>query len=263
MDEPGGTRPPRPIVSALRARLPGDAIVCASEDDALDALLADLFMQAVGCVRSFGDFHLAIASDESLEPALVRLMIDPALRDLPWTRTRVWQADEQRDDPRGARMLREALAEHSGLPDDQLHTITEVSPAGAAAHESRLRECLGWRERGHDRLDVVLLALGERGRIAGLDEATAPGAGLVALVGDGQRVSMTLDLINAARFIAVLVPAGAGTRAARSIVAREPGSDSWPALRLRPLGGELRWYVGADALAPAGDGAVPGAGPHG
>ena len=56
-------------------RLPGHVVVSADANAALDALGADMFLHAKNCVRTFGDFHLALSGGSTPMPLYERLMI--------------------------------------------------------------------------------------------------------------------------------------------------------------------------------------------
>jgi 6-phosphogluconolactonase len=233
-----------PKLDVQTPRLPGHVTVRPDHDQLIDALLADLLIHARNCVRAFGDFHLAISATEEAEPYLRRLMYDPNHRDFPWLRTRVWMVDEFAKDPEHPDSryirLRDLVLEQSGIPKEQLHRIDATQPV--ETYEAELRQHLGWREKGHDRLDLVLLTLGEGGGVAAFESEATGGEGRLVQQVDG-RVSLTLEFINASRVVAVI----AGGAERREIVARLAGPGrrdaSIPATHLRPLAGELRWYL--------------------
>jgi 6-phosphogluconolactonase/glucosamine-6-phosphate isomerase/deaminase len=259
-----------PIRVARRPRLPGAVVLREQADDLIDALLAELFIHARSCVRAFGDFHLAISPSPAVEPFLRRLMYDLNYREFPWVRTRLWLVDDLAvggEDPRSRRtLLHDLLVELSGIPPEQSHAMEADAEEGASAYEARLREHLGWREKGHDRLDFVMLALTPRGEVAGYRRGTGAGGGtegsggvahegpLVERVegapGEPDRVTMSMRLINASRMVAV-VAAGAEVRPVLGELERSRGSgalrEELPATRLAPVGGDLRWFVDAAA----------------
>jgi 6-phosphogluconolactonase len=229
-----------------------------------------------------------------------RLMIDPRYRDLPWTRTHLWIVDERRvdfDDERSNfKLISELIGDHSGIPANQVHPIYAMADDADEQYERALRETLGWREPGHDRLDFVLLGMGDDGHTASLfphspalpphsptatPHANSGAAGADADEGDDRlvlintgptvtppdRVTMTYRLINASRFVAVMVT-GAGKRPMVERIAAAAagrGADSYeevPILGVRPVGGELRWYLDhaacpdAAAHQPGGNGSA-------
>lgn len=230
--------------------LPGIAVIRESEDHVLDTLAADIFVQSLECVRQFGDFHLALAAGPMQERLCVRLMIDPAVRRLPWNRAHLWATRDEPDAqgrPTFARIV-ELLADHAGIPDRQIH-IPE--PGDAGEYQSRLQQTLAWREKGHDRLDVAVLSLDPDGTIAGL--SPTPGeedeprlvAPVATAVDAAPGLTMTTRLINATRLIAITAT-GTGVRPAIGEAAR--GRIDEQIARLRPLGGSMRWYLDREAL---------------
>lgn len=246
-----------PIRVARKPRLPGAVVLREQADDLIDALLAELFIHARSCVRTFGDFHLAISPSPAVEPFLRRLMYDLNYREFPWLRTRLWLVDDfvvPAADPRSRRtLLHELLVDLSGIPPEQSHAMEADAADAAAAYESKLREHLGWREKGHDRLDFVMLALSPQGEVAGYPRSSVGDIGkregLVERVegvpGEPARLSMSMRLINASRMVAV-VASGAEVRPVLGVL-EGGGAHELPASRLAPVGGDLRWFVDAAA----------------
>jgi 6-phosphogluconolactonase len=236
-------------------RLPGSVVVRKEAEDLHSAMGADLFIHAMNCVRTFGDFHLALSGGSTPLPFYQRLMVDPMFRALPWTRTHLWIVDERRvafeDERSNYRHIEEIIVSHSDIPREQAHPMLAVEPDADSRYERELREALGWREKGQDRLDYVLLGMGGDGHTASLfprSPALAVKDRLVTInagpsVTPPERVTMTYTLINSARFISVLVT-GEGKRAMvqRVSAGRDPASEL-PILGVKPLGGVLRWYV--------------------
>lgn len=236
-------------------RLPGVVVIRKEVDEVIDAASADMMIHARNCVRVFGDFHLALSGGSTPQPLYRRLMYDPLLRDFPWARTHLWIVDERRvpfDDPASNfGMIRDLLVSQSDIPPEQVHPIHATRDDADVAYEQELQATLAWREKGHDRLDFVLLGVGDDGHTASLfprSPALEDGGRLV-LRNDGPtvtpppRITMTLRLLNASRFVGILV---LGDRK-RDIVARiaraEDEPEDLPIRGVRPLGGDLRWYL--------------------
>lgn len=237
-------------------QLPGRVIPGADDDEVHGALGADLLLQANNCVRAHGSFHLALSGGSTPLPFYRCLMVDPRFRQLPWERTHLWVVDERCVPPDDERCnflhIRETIVEHVDIPPHQVHPVDAHLPGAAAAYERTLKECLAWREVGHDRLDFVLLGMGEDGHTASLFPRSPALLERAALVADNAgptvtppaRVTMTYRLLNASRLVAVLVTGVKKHATLRRVAAA--GADEAPALPIlgiSPTGGELRWYL--------------------
>ena len=231
MDAPQTTPSPAP-----GPRLPGRVVRRDDPDRVIDVLLAELFIHANNCVRAFGDFHCAVSATPDAEPVLMRLMYDPPYRDFPWKRTRLWMVDELdvvADDPhRRHTRLSDTVVALSGLPEGQFHPLDPAADPGE--YVASLREHLGWREKGHDRIDYVLLTLGEHGQLSAVGEAPIQ-----------RRITMPKSFINSARLIAVFAPA-----ASSGVIRGLERAASAGCLGLAPVGGELVWYLAEEPTPP-------------
>lgn len=256
----------------LRATLalPGSSIVCNTMEELVEAMGQDLLAHSLNCYRSFGDFHIALSGHSDVAPVYRHLMLDPMLRGIPWRRSHVWLVDELGVDPVDERarwrLVQDVIGDHAGVPTSQLHPIPGLSRHAAEEYESEIQAALEWRERGQDRLDYILLHLGADGSVAGLSPQCAAlkeKRRHVRVVqhahdrpepGIDRTVTMTYPVINAARFVAVLVTGETRQQAVERLVARAAGqqppadaAQTIPALGLNPIGGELRWYVDRSA----------------
>lgn len=250
---PLAPRPPRPD-------LPGEVVVRETPDDLIDAIAADLFFQARACVRAFGDFHLALSGGSTPEPLYTRLMYDPRLREFPWKKTHLWQVDERcvpdDDDRRNWKMIGDILLDHSDIPRAQAHPMPVLEPRGDELYEQQLRDALEWREKGHDRLDYVLLGMGADYHTASLfprSPALDAPAGRLAVFNEGpavtppRRMTLTYEMLNASRFLCVMITGPAKRPAVAHLAADALDPRDAPILGVRPLGGVLRWYLDRDA----------------
>ena len=239
--------------------LPGTVVLRRTRDELFDAIAADVFVQARACVQAFGDFHLAVSAGDGLNPLYQRLMYDPNLRSIPWKRTHLWLTCERCDPPAGTRsafsQIEELIVDPSDIPGTQVHFIDLAQSDADIGYERDLKECLEWREKGHDRLDCVLLTLGSRGEIAGLNPGlpcTDDSGRLAVLTRDptdqsAASVTMTQRLINASRFVGILAVGTAVRSVLARIESRTVSDAEVPVVGIDPVGGELRWYVDSRA----------------
>lgn len=226
--------------------MPGQTVLRESADDAIDALCADLFLHALNCTRTFGDFHFAVSGEPAVEPIFRRLMLDPTLREFPWHRTHLWQVEElvvPRDDEASRWMvLRDMLIEPSDIPRPQVHAMHIERSDVVLRYEKELREVLGWREKGHDRLDCCLLGPGC------LTLPEDPGADALVTEDEAStpvRVTLARRTIAASRLVMCFLN-GAGSRDMVRTVSQH--RREWP---LRATGGDTRWYLDHDAAGHA------------
>jgi 6-phosphogluconolactonase len=238
-----------------KPQLPGTVILRETLDELIDAIAVDLLFQAKGCVRAFGDFHLALSGDPVAEPLYLRLMYDPNFRDFPWKKTHLWVVEERRvpfdDDRSRFKCISEIIVDHSGIPREQVHPIFAMAEEPDADYQRRIQECLEWREKGQDRLDYLLLVLGPDGSAAGLaplspaldeeDRLAAVNTG--PTVPPPGLVTMTRRLINGSRFIAVLAAGPDAREPIARVQARDSSEAELPITGIHPLAGEMRWYL--------------------
>ena len=230
------------LIDSPRApKLPGTVIFRPDDDEALGSAATDLFMQALGCVRAFGNFQLAVSGAPANEPFFRRLMLDPTFREFPWSKTHLWLVDElavEWDDPRRrGSVVRDLLADPSDLPRSQFHPIDVQCQDPAAAYERQIGEVLGWREKGHDRFDYILIDPSES--LDPLPPSSLDEPLVIELPNlTPPRISFTLRTLQGARCVAAVVAGAAAGPVALAIA-----SETHPYSKLRLPGGEVRWYV--------------------
>lgn len=221
--------------------LPGSVRVGEDIEETLDMVAADLFVQSQNCVGQFGDFHLALSHGLIQERLMIKLMIDPKYRSMPWSQTHLWSVSEGLVAPdhveHSMTHWHQIAADAGGIPAGQLHRIQAHIPEGAISYTRELTEHLEWRERGHDRIDFVLLGT-DRAEINGFDDPTGQ---LVGFAPCGAKIGLTRRLISASRFVGIV---GVGAQG-RTLVDEFSGENSEESqlIGVSPSGGVLRWYL--------------------
>lgn len=237
------------------AGLAGTVVVKRDADEVIDALATDLLLHAINCVKAFESFHIALSGGSTPMPLYQRLMIDPSFRAFPWSHTHLWIVDERRvpfeDERSNFGAIRELIVDHSGIPKSHVHPMDTSRDDADVAYERELVSALAARGPGMDRLDFCLLGMGADAHTASLfprSPALRETRRFVRL-NDGPtvtpppRITLTLPIINATRFIAVLVTGEAKRPTLQRVAAAHQPTEDLPIASVRPIGGELRWYL--------------------
>ena len=173
-----------------------------------------------------------------------------------WNNVHFFWGDERHVPPfspeSNFRMANEALLKPAGIAERNIHRIRAELPAAAAAaaYEQEIQNLFSLKEGDLPEFDVMLLGLGDDGHTASLFPGTA------ALTEDRrlvvantvtqlstERITMTFPVINAARYVMILV---AGTAKAAILHNVAETSMPYPVRRLAPAG-DLIWLVDRDA----------------
>jgi 6-phosphogluconolactonase len=228
-----------------------------ADADALARAAADLItVAAARAIAARGRFVIALAGGETPRATYAYLAHEPFLGRIDWSKVVVAWGDERCVPPddlaSNYRMARETLLDRVPIPPAHVLRLEgEREPREAAArYDAALRSLFG----DTPRFDLILLGLGDDGHTASLFPGTAAldarDAWAVANYVpkfDVWRLTLTLPVLNAADEVVFLVT-GAKKAAVLAEVVNHPGPDSpYPAARVQPARGTLRWLVDAHA----------------
>jgi 6-phosphogluconolactonase len=227
--------------------------------DALARAAAGRFVEsAAAAVKTSRRFSVALAGGNTPRNVYELIAGDDFSSRVDWARTYVFFGDERcvpPDHPESNyRMADETLLGRVPLPRENVHRIEGAGDPveNARTYEDELRSFFDdadWPE-----LDLVLLGLGDDGHTASLFPHTpaldAGGAWVAANRVEklgAFRITLTAPAINHARRVLFLVSGRSkAARLADVIKGRfEPGR--LPAQLIRPVAGELEWFVDEDA----------------
>lgn len=221
--------------------LPGSVRIGEDLEQTLDYAAADLFVQSSNCVSEFGDFHLAISHGSVQERLLIKLMVDPKYRSIPWARTHIWSIAEGLHPPgheeHSMTHWQQIVADAGGVSSEQFHLVHGHLPHGASLYAQELTSHLEWRQRGHDRLDFALLGP-DLDLIQTMDD---PADQLVGFSACQSKIVMTRRLLNASRFIGIVGVGNAGRTLVNTLISDSQGESQ--RIGVSPSGGVLRWYL--------------------
>lgn len=175
-----------------------------------------------------GTAHLALAGGETPRRAYELL----ATRLADWEGVELWFGDERAVPPEhpqsNFRMVAETLLAGAGIPPERVHRLRgELEPQAAArSYAAELRERVPRDSCGVPVLDLALLGLGEDGHTASLfpgDPALEARGELCVVVHAPKppsvRITLTLEVLRAARRTALLATGPAKAAAVAAVLA--------------------------------------------
>lgn len=237
--------------------------------ESLSRAAAALFARtARQAVDSRGRFSVLVSGGETPRRTYELLAEDPYRLGLPWDRIHLFFGDERcvpAGDPRSnARMLRRALLDKVPLSERQIYTIAcESDPHEAArAYETVLRDFF---DGELPVFDLAMLGLGDDGHTASLfpcspvlaeqERWTAVGRRAGE---DFRRVTLTAPLLNRSDLVLFLVAGEGKSRILKKLLEGPFDPDLIPAQLIKPLEGELVWYVDRAAAALLSESTIKG-----
>jgi 6-phosphogluconolactonase len=150
-------------------------------------------------------------------------------------------------------MIREALLRHLPIPKANIHRMVAEHPdrdESARQYAAQLGRILPPDRNGPPRLDLVFLGMGLDGHTASLfpgtkaleEESLWVSPNFAEKLGM-HRLTMTFPILNAARRIVFIVSGAEKAETLRRVLQPDAGATPLPAHRVRPVDGEVSWYV--------------------
>jgi len=208
-----------------------------------------------------GEAHLVLSGGRTpaaLHRALATRSFDG------WSHVHVWFGDERTVPPDHAesnyRMARETLLDHVAIPAGQIHQFdTTLAPTDAASRYHEALAALAARQAGAvPAVDVLLLGMGDDAHTASLFpgspllDAAADTSRFAAAVHvpklDTWRLTVTPEVIRAARAVCLLVAGADKHPALRRVLADTPALSESPVTIVHDLPGDVAWFVDRAAL---------------
>lgn len=236
---------------------------------AANAVAALFVEEAVRSVDARGRFSVVLSGGGTPRRTYESLSLSPFRGRIPWDRVHVFWGDERcvaPDDPRSnERMARAAFLDAVPLPADHIHPIRcgDAPAAAAARYDTSLRAFFSSPAAG---LDLAFLGVGDNGHTASLFPHSpalaeqqrwatevfvdaAAGAGTTAAGEDMWRVTLTAPFLNTAATVVFLATGPAKAQVIKDVVEGPYDPDRLPAQLIRPVQGDLRWYLDEEAAA--------------
>src|ERR1700730_16806971 len=198
------------------------------------------------------EFRISLSGGNTPRPVYAELA--RSARDLPWEKFLITFGDERcvppDDEESNYHMARETLFVPANVPEKSVMRMRgEIDPQIAAQEYQDQIDLLA-TQRGEQiyRHDLILLGLGEDGHTASLfpgtaapEEKTRRALANFVPKFDAWRLTFTFPLINHARHVCFLVNAAKHADLIERVLKGDP---KYPAARVNPSGGDVRWILG-------------------
>lgn len=205
-------------------------------------------------------FHLAL-SGGSTPKLLFRILAEQYADRIDWSKLHLYWGDERmvpHDDPESNfGEVDQLLLDHIEMPASQIHPVpTAISAEQAAKAYGLVIQHSMASHSSSPIFDLVMLGMGGDGHTASIfpdqmelleDEAIC---GVATHPESGQqRVTLNGPVINNAREVYFLVTGAGKTDRVAQILNQEAGYEDYPAAHIKPVHGQLHWYLDEAAAA--------------
>ncbi|XP_047438128.1 GDH/6PGL endoplasmic bifunctional protein [Mugil cephalus] len=244
----------------MQGKFRGTVMVSAWAEELVEKLAEDMQEAAEAAVRDAGVFHLALSGGSTPLALFQRLALHHFT--FPWRDTHVWMVDERcvpmTEPESNFHGLYNYLLQHVRVPYYNIHPmpvqlnqrLCVEEDGGALLYEKELGKLVNGSS-----FHFVVLGVGYDGHTASLfpgGKVDEHGESLVILtespVKPHQRMTLTLNAINRAQKVALLVM-GKGKHELITQLSRvKDNTDKYPVTGVNPDNGKLVWYIDYDAL---------------
>mgnify|MGYP001213454770 CR=1 FL=1 len=231
-------------------------IIVVGEDDWTQRAVALITDAADNSIRVRGRFRIALSGGATPRPVYAALATTPGI---DWPRWELFWSDERTVPPTSpdsnygmARaMLLDPLAAQGVTPGRIERMRGELEPAEAAgAYEEIVRSLAG---APFPRFDLIQLGIGGDAHTASLFPHTAALDTAALVVANAVprlktvRLTFTFPLINAARYVLMLVNGANKAGALRDVLEGPRDFAQWPAQAIQPGDGRITWLLDRSA----------------
>jgi 6-phosphogluconolactonase len=204
-------------------------------------------------------FTIALSGGSTPERLHRLLAASPYKEQIDWSRMHIFWGDERavpfEDSRNNAKMAYDTLLNFVPVPAKQIHVMrTDIEPEQSAVeYEKILHEYFD----GPMSFDLVLLGMGDDGHTLSLFPGTAVvheekawATAFFLKAQDMYRITLTKTIVNLAARVAFLTTGPKKAHALKEVLKGDYNPDLYPSQEIRPVNGELHWFV--DEAAAAG-----------
>ena len=206
-----------------------------------------------------GPLHIVLAGGGTPRAFYQFLAKRPA-GEIDWHQIHFWWGDERcvppDHDESNYRMVRESLLDHIDIVPGNIHRMRgESQPESEAQRYGReIAEFVPLAKNGLPVFDLILLGMGSDGHTASifpdseLDEKNSDYCAVTHHPESGQkRITLTMPVLNQARQVLFMVSGEGKAEVVRQILQYKKDFSDLPAARVRPVTGEIVWFLDREA----------------
>ncbi|MGH9433201.1 MAG: 6-phosphogluconolactonase [Terriglobia bacterium] len=206
-------------------------------------------------------FSVALSGGHTPQRLYQLLATNAISGQLPWEHVHLFQVDERCVPPDDAesnfRMIREAWLDRVPAAKSNFHRMAAEQPdldQAARDYANQLAQVLRPAPGQFPRLDLVLLGMGNDGHTASLFPGSKALTEMKLWVMPNyvdkfhmNRMTLTYPVLNAAAELVFLVAGADKAETLQKVLHGGDGAPQFPAQGIRPVNGQVRWYLDAEA----------------
>ena len=202
-------------------------------------------------------FTIALSGGSTPYKLHLILAASPLKEKIDWSKIHVFWGDERAvpfdDERNNAKMAFDTLLSHVPIPADQIHVMrTDIAPeASATAYEKLLHTYFDETETS---FDLVLLGMGDDGHTLSLFPGTeivrerkAWAKAFYLTAQEMFRITITAPITNKSARVAFLASGEKKANTLKNVLEGEFQPDIYPSQLIKPVKGELHWFLDEDA----------------
>jgi 6-phosphogluconolactonase len=207
-------------------------------------------------------FTIALSGGSTPQKLHTLLASSPYKEKIHWNKLHVFWGDERfvpfEDDRNNAKMAFDTLLDHVPVPKEQIHIMrTDIQPeASAEEYEKILNRYFPVTVPASTTFDLVLLGMGDDGHTLSLFPGThtmhienKSVTSLFLKQQDMYRITLTAPVVNRAACVVFLVSGSGKATALKEVIEGDYQPDLYPSQVIKPLNGELHWFLDKAAAA--------------
>ncbi|MEP6728424.1 MAG: 6-phosphogluconolactonase [Bacteroidota bacterium] len=217
----------------------------------------------VATLKKQDRFTLVLSGGGTPQKLNTLLAAPPYKEKIDWSKLHIFWGDERfvpyTDERNNAKMAFDTLLDHVPVPAAQIHRMrTEniIPEVAAGEYEKILHEYFPPAVPASPTFDLVILGMGDDGHTLSLFPGTHImhvedkwATSLFLKQQDMFRVTLTAPVVNRAARIAFLVTGPGKAIALQQVIEGDYKPDSYPSQVIKPIDGELYWFVDRAAAA--------------